>query len=97
VTSWSLPVGLRPTGFREKSRRIARNPHLMVYCASRKIVLWGRRQTHAWLVAMTVSFGVTSLDKSEELNTPRKRVDDALYMAKTNGRNRVEVLGAHRR
>ena len=41
---------------------------------------------------LTLSFGVTSLDNSEELNTLLKRVDDALYLAKTNGRNRVEML-----
>jgi len=44
--------------------------------------------------ALTVSFGVTSTNGTEELNTLLKRVDDALYLAKKNGRNRVEVLGA---
>ena len=41
---------------------------------------------------MTVSFGVTQFIDGDDETTFIKRADDALYMAKKNGRNRVEVL-----
>ncbi len=41
---------------------------------------------------MTVSFGVTSFAPDDNSTTLLKRVDDALYQAKENGRNRVEIL-----
>lgn len=41
---------------------------------------------------ITVSFGVTSFDSHDDMTSLLKRVDDALYKAKENGRNRVEVL-----
>jgi two-component system cell cycle response regulator len=43
---------------------------------------------------LTVSFGVTQFAPREDLNVLLKRVDDALYRAKENGRNRVETLTA---
>jgi two-component system cell cycle response regulator len=43
---------------------------------------------------LTVSFGVTELVPQDDPNTLLKRVDDALYLAKENGRNRVEALTA---
>ncbi len=42
--------------------------------------------------ALTVSLGVTSLNPTEELSAILNRVDEALYKAKRNGRNRVEVV-----
>ncbi len=41
---------------------------------------------------LTVSFGVTVYDVEDDLNALLKRADDALYLAKQNGRNRVETL-----
>lgn len=41
---------------------------------------------------LTVSFGVTAFAPDEEANAFLKRVDDALYLAKEHGRNRVEIL-----
>lgn len=40
---------------------------------------------------VTVSFGVTRLKKEDTIDTFIKRVDDAMYLAKRNGKNRVEV------
>jgi two-component system, cell cycle response regulator len=44
------------------------------------------------VVHLTVSFGVSEFDPEDNLNSLLKRVDDALYLAKQNGRNRVETL-----
>ena len=41
---------------------------------------------------LTVSFGVAALEPQDDLNSLLKRVDDALYRAKEQGRNRVEIL-----
>ncbi len=41
---------------------------------------------------VTVSFGVTEFVPQDDSNSLLKRVDDALYLAKERGRNRVEVL-----
>lgn len=41
---------------------------------------------------ITASFGVTRFDDSDQVESFIKRADDALYLAKKNGRNRVEVL-----
>jgi diguanylate cyclase (GGDEF)-like protein len=41
---------------------------------------------------MTVSFGVTAFEPPEDQHSLLKRVDDALYLAKKQGRNRVELL-----
>lgn len=41
---------------------------------------------------LTVSFGVASFERQDDLNSLLKRVDDALYRAKAQGRNRVEIL-----
>lgn len=41
---------------------------------------------------ITASFGVTQLRKDDDLNSILKRSDEALYKAKENGRNRVEVI-----
>jgi diguanylate cyclase (GGDEF)-like protein len=40
---------------------------------------------------MTVSIGVVLIDQGEELTAALARADHALYVAKTSGRNRVEV------
>lgn len=41
---------------------------------------------------VTVSIGVTSFQEGDTVATFTKRVDNALYKAKNNGRNRVETL-----
>jgi diguanylate cyclase (GGDEF)-like protein len=41
--------------------------------------------------AITISLGVAQLKKDDTEDTFIKRVDDAMYLAKQNGRNRVEV------
>jgi PleD family two-component response regulator len=43
---------------------------------------------------VTSSFGVTSLKPEEDIGTAIKRADGALYVAKANGRDRVEVAPA---
>jgi diguanylate cyclase (GGDEF)-like protein len=43
---------------------------------------------------LTASFGVTAFAKQDDLNSLLKRVDDALYQAKEQGRNHVESLAA---
>jgi diguanylate cyclase (GGDEF)-like protein len=42
--------------------------------------------------SLTVSFGVTAFAPQDDTNAFLKRADDALYQAKENGRNRVEIL-----
>lgn len=46
---------------------------------------------------MTVSIGVVLVDPDEDLATSLARADHALYEAKRNGRNRVQVASAVRR
>ena len=41
---------------------------------------------------LTASFGVVAFEAQDDLNSLLKRVDDALYLAKERGRNRVETL-----
>ncbi len=45
-------------------------------------------------VSVTGSFGVTCYVPGEDLDTCLKRTDDALYAAKSQGRNRIVVLAA---
>ena len=55
--------------------------------------LRGALPAHVWPhgLRVTSSFGVTSLKPEEDIGTAIKRADGALYVAKANGRNRVEV------
>lgn len=41
---------------------------------------------------VTASFGVAAFEPQDDLHSLLKRVDDALYLAKQRGRNRVEML-----
>jgi diguanylate cyclase (GGDEF)-like protein len=40
---------------------------------------------------ITCSFGITQINESDSLDSLFKRCDEALYNAKANGRNRVEI------
>lgn len=42
--------------------------------------------------SLTASFGVAAFEPQDDLNSLLKRVDDAVYRAKEQGRNRVEIL-----
>jgi len=46
-------------------------------------------------VRITVSIGLSQLQSNQELSDLLRRTDNALYRAKQNGRNRVEVDGAN--
>jgi diguanylate cyclase len=48
-------------------------------------------QTDAGDVAVTASFGIAALSIRESTKDTLRRADEALYSAKRNGRNRVEV------
>ena len=52
--------------------------------------------TMPWAVgrAATMSFGIAELAKGENLDQLRNRADNALYLAKRNGRDRVEMAQA---
>ncbi len=41
---------------------------------------------------VTSSFGVATFQRNDDTGTLLQRVDEALYLAKSNGRNRVEQL-----
>jgi len=47
---------------------------------------------HQTAGGITASFGITEYIENDTLEGIFKRCDDALYMAKENGRNRVEIL-----
>jgi diguanylate cyclase (GGDEF)-like protein len=40
---------------------------------------------------VTASFGITEFKKDDDIDSFIKRADDALYMAKSSGRDRVEI------
>lgn len=44
---------------------------------------------------VTASFGVTCFEPNDDDTSMLKRADEALYLAKKNGRNRVEALSSH--
>lgn len=50
-----------------------------------------RIQSHSWPanIELTCSFGVAQMDRDEDVNQFFKRADNALYKAKSAGRNRV--------
>ena len=48
-------------------------------------------ERHKKILPITMSFGVVEYEEGEEFDTLFKRADDALYRAKENGRNRVEL------
>lgn len=42
-------------------------------------------------VSITVSYGMSTFNRGEDLNSVIKKADTALYKAKQNGRNRIEI------
>jgi diguanylate cyclase (GGDEF) domain len=48
--------------------------------------------TDAGPIHITVSIGVTLLKSDDQLESAMKRVDAALYIAKNNGRNRIQLV-----
>jgi len=40
---------------------------------------------------VTVSFGITQFKDEDMVDSLLKRADAAVYLAKTNGRNRIEI------
>ena len=54
-----------------------------------RAVLAGQAWPHG--LSVTSSFGVASLKPDEDVGAAIKRADEALYRAKSNGRNRVEI------
>jgi len=48
-------------------------------------------ESHKKIISITMSFGVVEFEKDDDFESIYKRVDDALYSAKRNGRNMVIV------
>jgi diguanylate cyclase (GGDEF)-like protein len=57
-----------------------------------KLRIATEKHEFSYIGKMTASFGVTQFIDADDEITFIKRADDALYSAKKNGRNRVEVL-----
>lgn len=57
-----------------------------------KLRIATERHEFSYIGKMTASFGATRLIEGDNESTFIKRADDALYTAKKNGRNRVEVI-----
>lgn len=49
-------------------------------------------KTNQEIERITISVGVTDFDLDEPIEAATERADDALYQAKNNGRNRVDVI-----
>ena len=49
-------------------------------------------QSHKKILPITMSFGVTEFDISDDEDSFTRRVDKALYKAKENGRNMVVTI-----
>jgi diguanylate cyclase (GGDEF)-like protein len=63
--------------------------HAVTMLEKLRTALAGQAWPHG--LRVTSSFGVTSLKPDEDIGAAIKRADGALYLAKSNGRNRVEV------
>jgi diguanylate cyclase (GGDEF)-like protein len=64
-------------------------PHAVAMLDKLRAALAHQDWPHA--LHVTSSFGVTSLKPDEDIGAAIKRADGALYLAKANGRNRVET------
>jgi len=63
--------------------------HAVTMLEKLRAAVAGQAWPHA--LPVTSSFGVTSLKPDEDIGAAIKRADGALYLAKANGRNRVEI------
>lgn len=64
-------------------------PHAVTMLDKLRAALANQEWPHG--LPVTSSFGVTSLKPDEDIGAAIKRADGALYLAKANGRNRVEI------
>jgi diguanylate cyclase (GGDEF)-like protein len=64
-------------------------PHAVAMLDKLRAALTKQEWPHG--LHVTSSFGVTSLKPDEDIGAAIKRADGALYLAKANGRNRVEI------
>ena len=80
-------VSLLPTTNIHDAEKIAEQIRAAIETANPK---FGEIHIH-----LTISLGVSSLSSSDEddMDTLLQRADKALYKAKTQGRNRVEIQG----
>ena len=60
--------------------------------AAEKLRLAISRHPFETVTELTASFGIAAFEPGDDLNSLLKRADDALYLAKENGRNRVETI-----
>lgn len=70
--------------FKGTNKDVARN-------IAQKLRIGISKLEHQLAGSITASFGITEFVKGDTLESIFKRCDDALYLAKANGRNRVEV------
>ena len=51
-----------------------------------------KEEFHSDVVNVTISLGVTQLNGNDTIESLLKRVDDAVYMSKKNGKNQTTII-----